>query len=324
MSENKQIITTENIQNQIYTIRGVQVMLDSDLAEMYQVETKNLNRAVSRNIDRFPEKFRFQLTQDEYDEYEKSLRFQFGTLENNNDSLRSQKATLEKGRGKHRKYLPYVFTEQGVSMLSAILRSETAIKVSIQIIDAFVEMRKFLLINANLFKRLSNVEQKQISSDIKQIKTEEKIERILDAIESKEIKPKQGIFYDGQVFDAYIFIADLIKSAKKSILLIDNYIDESVLQLFTKRNKNVSINIYTKNITKILKQDLKKHNSQHPKIEIKQFDKAHDRFLIIDNSELYHFGASLKDLGKKWFAFSKMDMKAMEMIANLKNGGGDE
>ena len=322
MSAKNEIIQIDSVKNRILTIRGVQVMRDSDLAEMYGVETKNLNRAVSRNEERFPAKFRFQLTQIEFDEYEKSLRFQFGTSKKD-DSLRLQIETSKEKRG-GRRYLPFVFTEQGVSMLSAVLRSETAVKVSIQIIDAFVEMRKFISQNANLFQRISNIEQKQIADDIKQIETDNKIDAILDALEDKSIKPKQGIFYDGQVFDAYIFIADLIKSAKKSILLIDNYVDETVLQLFTKRKKNVSVNIYTKNITKILKQDLEKHNSQHPKIEITKFTKAHDRFLIIDETTVYHFGASLKDLGKKWFAFSKMDMEAMEMITKIGNGGGDE
>jgi len=138
------------------------------------------------------------------------------------------------------------------------------------------------------------------------------------------LPPNQGIFYNGQVFDAYVFIADLIKSAKKSILLIDNYVDETVLQLFTKRKKGVIVDIYTKNLSKILIQDLEKYNSQYPEISIKKFTKAHDRFLIIDKNTVYHFGASLKDLGKKWFAFSKMDLKAMELIANIGNGGGDE
>jgi phage regulator Rha-like protein len=285
-------------------------MLDSDLAKIYKVETKNLNRAVSRNIERFPEKFRFQLTQLEFDEYEKSLRFQIGTLKNKDQSLKSQNAILKKGRGQHSKYLPYVFTEQGVSMLSAVLRSETAIKVSILIIEAFVEMRKFISENAAIFQRLEKVE-------IKQIETDQKFEQIFTALEDKSIKPKQGIFYDGQIFDAYVFVADLIRSAKNSILLIDNYVDESVLELFTKRNKNVSVIIYTKNITQTLKQDLTKYNSQYQKIEIKKFSKSHDRFLIIDDKELYHLGASLKDLGKKWFAFSKMEIDALNVIANL-------
>jgi len=319
MTDNNQIIKVDNIQNRIFTIRGVQVMIDSDLAEIYGVETKNLNLAVKRNIDRFPDKFRFQLTQIEFDEYEKSLRLQNETSKTD-DSLRLQNETLKKGRG-GRRYLPFAFTEQGVSMLSAVLRSETAVKVSIQIINAFVEMRNFIFQNANLFQRISNIEQKQISTDIKQIETDNKIDAILNALEDKSIKPKQGIFYNGQVFDAYVFVADLIKSAKKSILLIDNYIDESVLQLFTKREKNVRVTIYTKKTTKILEQDLEKYNSQYPKIEIIKFTKAHDRFLIIDKTVVYHFGASLKDLGKKWFAFSKMEMKAMEMITEIGNNG---
>ncbi len=320
MSNKKEIIPIHNIQNYIFTIRRVQVMLDTDLAEMYSVETKNLNRAVSRNKERFPYKFRFQLTEEEWD----NLRLQNESIKHSDDSLRFQFGTLEKGRGKHRKYLPYVFTEQGVSMLSAVLRSETAIIMSIKIIDAFVEMRKFISQNANLFKRINNIEQKQFASEIKQIETDSKIDTILDAIEARGIKPKQGVFYDGQVFDAYLFIAQLIKSAKASILLIDNYIDETVLQLFTKRKKNITATIYTKNITKILKQDLEKHNAQYQNITITKFSKAHDRFLIIDETTVYHFGASLKDLGKKWFAFSKMDMEAMQMIANLKNGEVDK
>ena len=335
MDSKNEILQIDNIQNRIVTVRDVQVMLDSDLAEMYDTGTKNLNLAVKRNINRFPDKFRFQLTQIEFDEFEKSLRLQNETLKHSDKFLKVQNDTLEntdslksqpskKHRGKHRKYLPYVFTEQGVSMLSAVLRSETAVKVSIQIIDAFVEMRKFISQNANLFQRINNIEQKQIADDIKQLETDNKIDAILNALENKSIKPKQGVFYDGQVFDAYIFIADLIKSAKSSILLIDNYIDETVLQLFTKRKKNVSITIYTKNITKTLQQDLRKHNAQYPNIEITKFSKSHDRFLIIDKTTVYHFGASLKDLGKKWFAFSKMEMAAMEMISNLNIGRGSQ
>ncbi len=214
-------------------------------------------------------------------------------------------------------YMPYVFTEQGVAAVSAVIKSKKAEEVSVLLMRAFVEMRKFISANAGIFQRLEKVE-------LKQIETDQKFEQIFKALEDKSIKPKQGIFYDGQVFDAYVFVSDLIKSAKKSVLLIDNYIDESILQLFTKRKKNVSVTIYTKNITKILKQDLEKHNAQHQNIKIEKFTKAHDRFLIIDQTTIYHFGASLKDLGKKWFAFSKMDMEAMSMIANLKNGGSDE
>ncbi len=171
-------------------------------------------------------------------------------------------------------------------------------------------------------ERITHQRFKELGKDVAILKNS--VNKISKVLEDKSIKPNQGIFYDGQVFDAYVFVAELIKSAKKSILLIDNYIDESVLQLFTKRKKNVTVTIYTKNITKVLKQDLGKYNAQHPKITIEKFTKAHDRFLIIDDKELYHFGASLKDLGKKWFAFSKMDLKAVEMIANIGNRGADE
>ncbi|MDN5354287.1 MAG: hypothetical protein PWQ09_1043 [Candidatus Cloacimonadota bacterium] len=293
MSDKNKIIRTDSIQNRIYTIRGVQVMLDSDLAQMYEVETRALNQAVSRNRERFPDDFMFQLTSEEW------------------ENLKSQNVTSSWGG---RRKLPYVFTEQGISSLSGVLKSETAVKVNIAIMRAFVQMRKFLVENAAIFQRLDKVEQKQIEAD-------QKFDRIFNALEDKSVKPKQGIFYDGQIFDAYVFVADLIKSAEKSILLIDNYVDESVLQLLTKQKKDVTVTIYTKHITKILKQDLAKHNKQYPKIEIKQFTKAHDRFLIIDENTVYHFGASLKDLGKKWFAFSKMEMNAEEILAKLEKGG---
>ncbi len=299
MNDSKQIISINNIQNRIFTIRGVQVMIDRDLAEIYGVETRRLNEQVKRNIDRFPEPFMYQMTKEEMENW------------------KSQIAISNKVKMGLRKP-PLAFTEQGVSMISAILKSETAVKVSIQIINAFVKMRKFIINNDSLNYRLYNLEQKQTAINIKQLDTDNKIEAILNAIETKEIKPRQGIFYDGQVFDAYIFIADLIKSAKTSILLIDNFVDETVLQLFTKRNKNVSVCIYTKNISKVLKQDLNKHNTQHPKIELKQFAKAHDRFLIIDKNTVYHIGASLKDLGKKWFAFSRMSASSISIISKLK------
>ena len=204
---------------------------------------------------------------------------------------------------------PYVFTEQGVAMLSSVIRSDIAIKVSIQIMKAFVEMKKFISNNAAIFQRLENVEMKQIVTD-------EKIDKIFKALENNSIKPKQGIFYDGQIFDAYKFVADLIKEAKKHIVLIDNYIDETVLTLFSK-NQSVNVKIYTKNITKQLKLDVNKYNAQYNLIEVKQFNQAHDRFLIIDNKEIYHFGASLKDLEKKWFAFSKFDINTIEMLKKL-------
>ncbi|MGB6128878.1 MAG: ORF6N domain-containing protein [Psychrilyobacter sp.] len=302
MDKDIMILKNEDIKNKIYTIRGLQIMLDSDLAKLYQVETRVFNQAVKRNITRFPERFRFQLTENEFDEIKKSLR--------------SQNVILENQRGKHRKYMPYVFTEQGISMLSAVLKSDIAIDVSIKIIDSFVNMRKFISQNADIFKRLDLMEKRQISFEIK---TEDKFDNILNALEDKTLKPKQGIFFEGQMFDAYVFVADLIKSANKSIVLIDNYVDETVLTLLSKRDSKCSATIYTKKLTKQLKLDLEKHNSQYPPIEIKELKEAHDRFLILDEKNIYHIGASLKDLGKKWFAFSKFETGAIEILGKLNN-----
>jgi len=293
------LIDNQAIQDKIYTIRNIQVMIDEDLALLYEVETKQLNKAVNRNIARFPEKFRFQLTQEEYE----NLRFQNGT-----SSLVSQNAIPMHGG---RRYLPYVFTEQGVSMLSAVLRSQTAIEISIKIIETFVNMRKFISSNANMFSRFERVEQRLSFHD-------DKFNEIFKAIEEKSVPQKQHIFYEGQIFDAYLFVSDIIKSAKKSIKLIDNYVDESTLVLFTKRDLHVEVSIYTKSISKQLELDLQKHNAQYPIIVIKKFDLSHDRFIIIDEQEIYHFGASLKDLGKKWFAVSKMDINSFEMMEKLK------
>ncbi|MDP3465224.1 MAG: ORF6N domain-containing protein [Sulfuricurvum sp.] len=290
----------DSIKTKIYTIRGLQVMLDRDLAELYGVETRVLNQAVKRNGERFPEEFMFQLTEEEY----QNLRSQFVT-----SSWISQNVTSKQYGG--RRYLPFVFTEQGVSMLSAVLKSEIAVSISIKIIKSFVEMRKFISNNALIFQRLDSLEQKQF-------KTDDKVEAILNAIEDKSVKPKQGIFYDGQVYDAYVFVSDLIKSADESIVLIDNYVDDTVLTLLSKREANVKTTIYTKNITKQLELDLEKHNAQYPNIELKKFDSSHDRFLIIDGKEVYHIGASLKDLGKKWFAFSKFDVGALDILGRLK------
>lgn len=283
------------IQNKIYTIRGVQVMLDRDLAELYGVETKVLNQAVKRNESRFPDDFRFQLTMQEKDE-----------LVTNCDRLNNLK---------HSSVNPYAFTEQGISMLSAVLKSEIAVNISVKIIRVFVEMRKFISTNTLLFSKIEALEKRQFSYEIR---TDEKIDTILNAIEFKDTKPKQGIFYDGQVFDAFVFVSDLIKSAKSSIVLVDNYVDESVLMILSKRASTCKATIYTKTITKALTLDLQKHNAQYPPIAIKEFKDAHDRFLILDEKEIYHIGASLKDLGKKWFAFSKFESRALEMLGRLK------
>ncbi|MDK2939905.1 MAG: hypothetical protein PWQ51_2070 [Methanolobus sp.] len=300
-----ELTVIEDIQSQIYTIRGVQVMLDENLASLYHVETRVLNQAVKRNKDRFPEQFCFQLTAEEYE----LLRSQIVILEGD-AALTSQDVTLESRRGKHRKYLPYAFTEQGVAMLSAVLKSNVAVQMSVQIINAFVAMRRFISSNAHIFQRLDTLE-------IKQLETDKKINHVLNAIESKEIQPKQGIFFDGQIFDAYNFVADLIRTAQSSITIIDNYVDDTVLTHLTKRNDGVAVTIFTKTMSKQLALDLKKFNSQYPPIDIREFKNSHDRFMIIDDKTVYHFGASLKDLGKKWFAFSKMDFGAVEMLTRL-------
>jgi hypothetical protein len=291
------IIQPFDIQNRIHTIRGLQVMFDRDLSVLYGVETKVLNQAVKRNIERFPEYFRFQLTDVEYQTFSRS---QFVTL--NEVSVTKQ--------GKNIKYLPYAFTEQGISMLSAVLRSETAVQTSIRIINAFVEMRKFIFNNAHLFQRITTVEQKQIETD-------KRIDQILNALDNGSAKPKQGIFFEGQIYDAYSFVSDLIRSARKSIVLIDNYVDDTVLTLLTKRNPEVQMKVYTGKISKQLLLDIEKHNAQYETIHLKEFKRSHDRFLIIDNSDIYHFGASLKDLGKKWFAFSKFERDAIRMLGEL-------
>lgn len=299
MNELAILDNSKTIQNKIYTIRDVQVMLDEDLASLYGVEPKRLNEQVKRNIARFPEKFRFQLTEYEYE----NLRSQFATS-SLDDSLRSQIATLESQRGKHRKYLPYVFTEQGVSMLSAVLRSPTAIEVSIKIIDSFVNMRKFLSRNASLYTRIETIEKRQISYEIK---TDSRIELVLSALEDKNQKPTQGIFYNGQIYDAYAFVNDLLKLAKKDIMIIDNYVDDTILTLCSKY-PNINFTIYTQAITKKLGLDFQKYQKQYKNVELKRDKKLHDRFLLIDNSEIYHLGASLKDLGNKVFAFSKLNI----------------
>ncbi len=302
MASEIQIRPKQNLQDKIHTIRGFQVMLDSDLAELYGVEAKRLNEQVKRNTERFPQSFRFQLTEDEYE----NLRSQFATS-SSKKSLNLQVSSLEHGG---RRYLPYVFTEQGISMLSAVLRSEIAIKVSIQIIEAFVNMRKFISNNALIFQRLDALEQKQFHTDVK-------IDSVLNALEDKTKKSNEGIFFDGQIYDAYAFVNDLLKSAKKEVILIDNYIDDTVFTLLSKY-QNLEIKIYTQNISKQLNLDFQKYKAQYKNIELQEFKKAHDRFLIIDSAEIYHIGASLKDLGKKWFAFSRFEMEALEVLTRLK------
>jgi len=289
-----ELIKLEEIQSRIYTIRGVQVMLDKDLAVFYDVKPIRLREQVKRNIKRFPSDFMFQLTEEEV------------------DLMVSQNAIPSKQHLGGT--LPLVFTEQGVATISAVLTSERAIEVNIQVMRAFVAMRRFIAANAQVFARLDAVERKQIEH---KVETDHKFEQIFNAIEKRSIKHKKGIFFDGQIFDAYQFVSDLIRTARNTILIIDNYIDDTVLTHLTKREADVKVTILTKTISIQLALDIKKFNEQYPAIEIKEFKNSHDRFIIIDNTTVYHFGASLKDLGKKWFAFSKMDIGAAEMLVRL-------
>jgi len=289
-------LESENLGRNIQVIRGIEVILDSDLALLYRVETKQFNRSVNRNIHRFPDEFRFQLTDEEFDR----LRYQLGT---------------SKKRG-GRRYLPYAFTEQGVAMLSAVLQSPTAVQISIQIINAFVALRRFYGVQASLKLRMDLIEKRLIDHEID---TQVSFRRIFDALEQGTLSPTQGIFFDGQVFDAYVFVSDLLRKAESSIVLIDNYVDESVLMQLTKRQPGVSATTLTKEISNSLSLDLKKHNSQYLPISIREFADSHDRFLILDGKTIFHLGASMKDLGKKWFAFSIMDSRGFHMLDKIKH-----
>lgn len=296
----------KEIENRIFYFRGTQVMLDSDLATIYQVETRVLNQAVNRNIERFPELFRFQLTEVEFENWKSQI------VMSENHNLKSQNVISSVHGG--RRTLPYVFTEQGVAMLSAVLRSKIAVQISIQIINAFVEMRKFIANHYGLLQRMEGIERKQIETD-------QKFEQVFKALESKNAIPNQGVFFDGQVFDAYELASKIIRSAKNSIVLIDNYIDESTLTHLSKKTKAVKVLLLTKTVSNQLTLDVKKANEQYGDFEIRVFVNSHDRFIIIDNSDVYHVGASLKDLGKKWFAFSKMDKSS---VSNIIKEIGDE
>jgi hypothetical protein len=267
-------------------------MLDRNLAELYGVETRAINQAVKRNIERFPLSFMFQLDDLEFDNWKSQF------VISNEDKMGLRRP-------------PYAFTEQGVAMLSAVLRSPTAVAVSIKIMETFVAMRKLISAHTGIVQRLETVEQKQIETD-------KKVDKIFNALESKDAIPKCGVFFDGQIFDAYVLANKIIKSAKQSIVLIDSYIDESVLTMLGKKSKNVKVTLLTKDISKQLSLDIAKFNQQYPVIEIKNFNLSHDRFLVIDGKEVYHLGASLKDLGKKWFAFSKMEGLALLEKINMR------
>jgi phage regulator Rha-like protein len=292
------------IRDRIYSIRGYQVMLDRDLAELYGVETKVLNQAVKRNIERFPPEFCFSLNNSEI----RSLRSQIVTSNKAKNSLRSQIVLSERGG---RRYVPFVFTQEGVAMLSAVLRSEIAVKMSIKIMKAFIEMRKFIQTNGQIFQRLDRVEVKLLEND-------QKFEKVFDALESKDRIPDQGIFFEGQVFDAYNFVSDLFRKAEKSIVIVDNYVDDTVLLHLTKIKKGAQVRIVTKSISDQFKLDLKKFNEQYFTIEVKETKNIHDRFIIIDGEVLYHLGASLKDLGRKLFGFTRMDKSGFRLLEKIK------
>ncbi len=302
-SGNQQLPVENNVESLIRVIRGQQVMLDRDLAELYGVETRRLNEQVKRNIERFPEDFMFQLTSNEF------------------DNLKSQIAISSWGGVRK---LPYAFTEQGVAMPSGVLKSSTAVEANIRIMRAFVSMRHFMVNNAAFFQRLETIEFNQLESNKVQAKIlahqevqDHRIDEIFRRLDEGMYKPKQGIFFDNQIYDAYSFVSELVKSAKQRIILIDNYVDETVLTLLDKRGENVSATIYTQQISRQLRLDVDRHNSQYPPIEVDVFRRSHDRFLCIDDT-VYHVGASIKDLGKKWFAFSKMeDFKPEELVAKI-------
>lgn len=269
-------------------------MLDEDLATLYKLSTKVLNQALKRNKKRFPKDYCFKISLIEYN----SLKSQFVT------------SSLHGGRRKR----PYAFTEQGVAMLSAVLKSDVAVYMSIKIINAFVSMRRMVASNAQLFARVDHLEQKQVEN---KLDTDKKFDQVFKALSPHDAIPQQKIFFNNQVFDAHKFVSKIIRSANNKIVLIDNFIDESVLDLFTKRKTGVELIIYTKNITKLTTLDAQKFSQQYGNIQLKEFNRSHDRFLIIDNKDVYHFGASIKDLGRKWFAFSKFDKQAFSLLDKL-------
>ncbi|RRD93545.1 ORF6N domain-containing protein [Clostridiales bacterium COT073_COT-073] len=284
MKNDNTLISMEetSITNLIYTIRGKQVMLDSDLAELYQVTTKVFNQAVKRNLNRFPERFCFQLSEDEY----KNLRSQFVTSSEN----------VKHGG---RRYRPYAFTEQGIAMLSSILKSNVAVEVSIKIMDTFVEMRNFLISNKDMFSRLERIE-------LKQLETDKKFEEVFNYI-ANNTEVKQKIFFDGQIYDAFSFIVDLIGKAQRKLILIDNYVDINTLNILCKKNAGVDVLIATAGKGSLSAKDVNKFNAQYPNLNVKITTDFHDRFLIIDDTEGYFIGASIKDAGKKSFAIAKIE-----------------
>jgi hypothetical protein len=279
-------INQRRVEQLIYLVRNRQVMIDDDLAVLYQVDTSALNRAVKRNSDRFPEDFMFQLTKVEHE----VLRYQIGISKNGDTT---------DGRG-GRRYMPYVFTEQGIAMLSSVLRSDTAAKISIDIMRAFVEMRRFIVSNALLFERISEIELKQLEY---QRKTDERLEQVFEYISDQE-QPTQKVFFDGQIYDAFSLIIDLIVKAQNEIILIDNYVDVDSLNILSKKKHGVRVTIYTSKHAKLSTTDVGLFNKQYPQLTVEYTEAFHDRFMILDQKTAFHIGASIKDAGKKSFAIS--------------------
>lgn len=290
MKNTTDLLTVESIRNYVYTIRGQQVMLDSDLSDIYGYELKAMNQQVKRNIERFPEDFMFQLTKDEVE----LVKSQFVT---------SRENTFFSGQGGGRRKFPYAFTEQGIYMLATVLKGELATKQSIFIMRAFKEMRHFIANNALMFEKINAIELKQLEY---QKDTDEKFGRIFEYMSNHE-EENQKIFYDGQIFDAFSFLTDIIGHAKKEIVLIDGYIDVITLNILTKKNAGVDVFAYTLPSARISSQDINNFNAQYPTLTIKKTIAFHDRFLIIDGLEGYHIGASLKDAGKKCFGVNKIE-----------------
>ena len=294
------------ITKQIRVIRDKQVMLDRDLATLYGVETKAINQAVKRNPKKFPERFCFQLEKDEFLVLKPQL-----WPSTRGENLKSQIVTSSWGGIRK---MPFAFTEQGIAMLASVLHSDSAITATIQIMDAFVEMRHVLLRNGGLVNRLSNVESKMLEQDARLLDHDHKFDAVFEAMDRGELQSK-GLYYNNQMFDAYVFVCGLIRQAKKRIVLVDRYVDEKVLAMMLKRGKDVSATIYTYDKSKVFEVDLATYNAQYADSPLKILPSygMHDRFLFIDDTA-YHFGASLKDLGANTFFFSKEDFTLEEVI----------
>lgn len=312
-----ELMTAGTIEDRIYLIRGRQVMLDKDLAELYGVETRRLNEQVKRNMERFPEEFMFQLTREDIMELEReqNLMSQFATssfgLPSANRVLISHFVLA--GWGGNRK-LPYVFTEQGVAMLAGVLRSATAVAVSIQIMNAFVQMRHFLQNNAEIFAELKSLKRQITDSEAHQEAADRRIDELFERMDKYAIDDRQGIFFHGQIFDAYAKFESFIAAAEREIILIDGYVDLSVLERLARKRAGVSARIITSRGARLTEQDIQKFNGQYQSLTVEYTERMHDRFLIIDQKTLYHVGASLKDLGKKCFAFGSLDAAFIPMI----------